>query len=267
MGAHANETSMTRPTALTIAGSDSGGGAGIQADLRAFSALGCYGTTAITAVTAQNLSGVDAVLGIEARLVEAQVRAVLSGFEVRATKTGMLWTADTVEAVAAFAGELGSLVVDPVMVATSGDPLLQEDAVRAYRDTLLPRASLATPNLDEAATLLGVDAVPREEIESAARDLERQLGCPVLLKGGHLDGDPVDLLSQDGVIHRWQHPRVTMVNTHGSGCTLSAAITARLARGDRLVAACTAALDFLHRAFALPHLLSDGTRLAGIETA
>ena len=252
-----------RPVALTIAGSDSGGGAGIQADLRTFAALGCFGTTAITALTAQNLEGVSDVEGVSAELVAAQARAVGAGFDVRATKTGMLWSAETVARVAELAPELGPLVVDPVMVATSGARLLQEDAVDAYRDSLLPRATVATPNLDEAAILLGTDAI--DDLDATARALADRLRCSVLLKGGHLEGDPIDVLCHQGQITRWQHRRVLDVNTHGSGCMLSSAVAARLAHGDDLVGACAHALEFVHTSFERPVVLAGGIQLAGIE--
>jgi hydroxymethylpyrimidine kinase/phosphomethylpyrimidine kinase len=254
--------------ALSIAGSDSGGGAGIQADLRTFSRLGVFGTTAITAVTAQNLAGVRAVTGLPPDAVEAQVEAVLAGFAVGAAKTGMLWSAGIIERVAAtLAGRAIPIVVDPVMVATSGARLLQEDAIRAYREALIPRCSLLTPNLDEAAVLLDVARVDPQRLDETAAALGQQLGCAVLLKGGHLAGDPTDVLWHQGRWTRWRHARLHDVNTHGSGCMLSAAIAAWLARGADLVTACERGLGFVHHALAEPLELAGDVRLAGIEHA
>jgi hydroxymethylpyrimidine/phosphomethylpyrimidine kinase len=257
-----------RAVALSIAGSDSGGGAGIQADLRTFTRLGVFGATAITAVTAQNLAGVRAVAGLAADAVEAQVEAVLTGFGVGAIKTGMLWSAAIIERVAAIlSGREIPVVVDPVMVATSGARLLQEDAISAYREALIPRCSLLTPNLDEAAVLLEGARIDEQRIDETARALGQQFGCAVLLKGGHLAGDPVDVLWHQGRWTRWRHARIHGVNTHGSGCMLSAAIAAWLARGAELVAACELGLGFVHHALAAPLELAGGVRLAGIEHA
>jgi hydroxymethylpyrimidine kinase/phosphomethylpyrimidine kinase len=254
--------------ALSIAGSDSGGGAGIQADLRTFSRLEVFGTTAITAVTAQNLDGVCAVTGLDADAVEAQIAAVLTGFGVGAIKTGMLWSAAIIERVAAAISGRGiPVVVDPVMVATSGARLLQEDAIAAYRDALIPRCTLLTPNLDEAAVLLDGARIDADRIDAIAQALGERLGCAVLLKGGHLAGDPVDVLWHAGQWTRWHHPRVHGVNTHGSGCMLAAAIAAWLARGADLVTACERGLGFVHHALAAPLVLADGVRLADIEHA
>ncbi len=252
--------------ALTVAGSDSGGGAGIQADLRTFARLGSFGTCAITAITAQNLSGVRDVSGVAPSTVRAQIEAVAQGFPVRGVKTGMLWSAAIVEEVAALvaAGTVPAPVVDPVMVATSGARLLEPDAVAAYEASLFPRARLITPNLDEAALLLGA-AIGAGELEEAARALGARYGRPVLLKGGHADGDPVDVLYAGDrvIVHR--NARIAEVNTHGSGCTLSAAIAAGLAHGRELEDACAAAIAFLQRALRTPAALEHGERVIGIE--
>ncbi len=255
---------MKRPVALSIAGSDSGGGAGIQADLRVFSKLGVFGTTAITAVTAQNLEGVSGVEALSAEIVEKQIRAVAGGFDVRAVKTGMLWSSEIVSLVAKLAGELRfpALVVDPVMVSTSGHLLLKNDAVEAYRTQLFPKATLITPNLDEAAVLLGGKITTPEEMEPAAKELAGDFGCAVLLKGGHLTGDPVDLLWFEGKAHVWKHKRVEEVTPHGTGCMLSAAIAANMALGANVVYACTRAVEFLSEALASPLELAGGRRLA-----
>jgi len=254
--------------ALTIAGSDSGGGAGIQADLRVFARMEVFGTSALTAVTAQNLEGVRAVVGLGAEAVTRQVRAVLEGFPVAAVKTGMLWDAETIAAVARLAAEPGfpPLVVDPVMVATSGDRLLREDAVAAYRELLLPRAALVTPNLPEAEVLLG-RALDATQLEGEAAELSRGCRCPVLLKGGHLEGDPLDLLRVAGQSWRWMHPRISGVTPHGTGCMLSAAITGALALGAELPDACAAGIELVASALAHPIVLSSGQRLPGIELA
>jgi hydroxymethylpyrimidine/phosphomethylpyrimidine kinase len=261
---------MSRPqpraVALTIAGSDSGGGAGIQADLRVFARLGVFGTSVITAVTAQNLSGVRGVTGIPADMVLAQAEAVAEGFAPRAVKTGMLWSAASVQTVAALVArqQLPAPVVDPVMVSSSGARLLEAGAVAAYERELFPRACVITPNLDEAALLLG-HAIARDGMHEAVRALAARYRCPVLLKGGHLDGEPMDLLCTGSDVRAFENTRVPQVNTHGSGCTLSAAIAAKLALGATLQDACAQAIAFLHDALRAPLVLADGTRLIGIE--
>ena len=258
-------SSTHRVAALTIAGSDSGGGAGVQVDLRTFQALGVHGTSAITAVTAQNLNGVTDVVGLPVDSVAAQIDAVLDGFTPRAVKTGMLWSAEIVERIASFAaaGRLPGLVVDPVMVATSGAQLLQQDAVTAYESMLFPHAAVITPNLDEAALLLG-RAIAYDEMEAAATALTERYGCAVLLKGGHLDGDPHDLLlDSDGA--RWfRNQRVSGVNTHGSGCTLSAAVAAELAKGAPLVNACANAIAFLQQSLRAAVSLDNRESIIGV---
>ncbi len=256
--------------ALTIAGSDSGGGAGVQADLRVFARLGVFGTSALTAITAQNLGGVSAVRGVEPTMVRAQIDAVLAGFPVAAVKTGMLWSAAIVrEVAAALAAARLPLIVDPVMVATSGARLLDDDAVDAYRTLLAPIAALITPNLDEVAALSGAPIDPAadgERLAEAAATLGQRLGCPVLLKGGHLAGDPVDVLWRPAGVVAWRHPRVTGTNTHGTGCMLSAAVAAQLALGHELEVACERALAFVHDALVRARSIG-GARLAGIEEA
>jgi hydroxymethylpyrimidine/phosphomethylpyrimidine kinase len=257
-----------RPAALSVAGSDSGGGAGIQMDLRVFARLGVFGTTAITAVTAQDLLGVHDVALLEARQVRSQIEAVLGGFAVRAVKTGMLGSREVVLAVAETLRARGLLlVIDPVMVATSGARLLAQDAVEAYHEHLLPLAALVTPNLDEAAVLLGVERVAEGDLRAVAEALYERLGCPVLLKGGHLPGDPLDILRHAAGVVAWRHARIPGINTHGSGCLLSAAIASRLALGDELTEACAAALAFTHDALARGLLLASGARLADVEGA
>lgn len=249
------------PVALTIAGSDSGGGAGLQADLRAFAAHAVFGTSVVTAVTAQNTRRVSGVVVMEPAFVDAQLDAVLSDLPVSAVKTGMLATAGIVRTVArrARAGELPNLVVDPVMVASSGDRLLDEDAVDAYRDELFPAALLITPNLREAGLLVGRTLAGSEDMESAARELA-ETGPPyVLVKGGHLRGDAVDVLYDGRSCVELRAPRVETVNVHGTGCTLAAAVAAGLARGRDVPTAVREAKRFVTRAIRG----SAGWRLGG----
>lgn len=225
-----------QPVALTIAGSDSSGGAGIQADLKTFTALGVYGASVVTALTAQNTRGVSGVLGVPSAFIVRQVEAVAADLDVRAVKTGMLGDAATVAAVAAILARhsLGPRVVDPVMVATSGDVLLEHDAIEVVRHVLLPLADLATPNLDEAAKLL-VRPVARTiaEVEAQAVSILALGPRAVLLKGGHGDGDQAVDVLVTAAGHKWHLalPRIDTRNTHGTGCTLSAAIAAFLALG------------------------------------
>lgn len=245
---------LRRPVALTIAGSDSSGGAGIQADLKTFTALGVYGASVVTALTAQNTVGVQSVFVVDPAFVIRQFDSVVSDLRVVAAKTGMLATAPIVASVA---GRLRAmpeiaLVVDPVMVATSGDMLLSPDAVSTYRTLLLPRAELVTPNLPEAARLLGVEeARSIADVVSQARGLIA-LGCrAVLVKGGHGAGDDiVDVLADGDEITEIRHPRIRTQNTHGTGCTLSAAITAELAHGLSVRDAVQSGIAFLTRALA-----------------
>lgn len=218
---------------LTIAGSDSGGGAGIQADLKTFMAHGAYGASVLTGITAQNTCGVYAVELLPPALVAAQIDAVLSDIGADAVKTGMLGTADIIETVAAKLQEydVTKLIVDPVMVAKSGDRLLAEDAVAALRDRLLPLALIVTPNLPEAGVLLGRSVERESDMHQAVRDLHALGSRYVLLKGGHLAGDPLDLLYNGERITELRSPRIPTRHTHGTGCTYAAAITALLARG------------------------------------
>jgi hydroxymethylpyrimidine/phosphomethylpyrimidine kinase len=233
--------------ALTIAGSDSGGGAGIQADLRTFAAHGVHGCSALTAVTAQNTVAVTDWVGLEPRMVAAQIEAVATDMPLAATKTGMLATAAIVEAVAGAARRLalGPLVVDPVMVAKSGDRLLAPEAERAYVERLFPLATLVTPNLLEAEALLGRPVRDLAAMRAAARDLVALGPRAALVKGGRLAGDAVDVLCDDGRVVELPGPRVDTAHTQGTGCTLSAAICARLALGDGLVEAVAAAKAYL----------------------
>ncbi|KAB8140845.1 bifunctional hydroxymethylpyrimidine kinase/phosphomethylpyrimidine kinase [Chloroflexia bacterium SDU3-3] len=237
---------------LSIAGSDSGGGAGIQADLKACAAHGVYCATALTAVTAQNTLGVTAVQLLPPPMVEAQIAAVLSDIGADAVKTGMLGDAAIIAAVAAALGHFGvrQLVVDPVMVAKGGDQLLARDAVAALRELLLPRALLLTPNLPEAEVLLGRAVRREQDMRDAARDLLAMGPQAVLLKGGHLEGEPVDVLCDGAGLVELRSRRVDTPNTHGTGCTYAAAIAALLALGAPLREAVARAHAYLAGAIA-----------------
>jgi hydroxymethylpyrimidine/phosphomethylpyrimidine kinase len=222
---------------LTIAGSDSGGGAGIQADLKTFAMLGVWGLSAVTSVTVQNTLGVSGVADVPADVVAAQIRAVATDIGVDAAKTGMLSSAEIVEAAADAIGDLAlpNLVVDPVFVSKHGDPLLRSDAVRAIRTRLIPLAALATPNLSEAAALAGMDVDDRRAMHRAASAILDLGAGAVLVKGGHLPGDRADDLFADGEREEWiSAERIDTPHTHGTGCILSAAIAAHLARGRGL---------------------------------
>jgi len=239
---------------LSIAGSDSGGGAGVQADLKTFAALGCFGTTAITALTAQNTTGVRAIHAVPVDMLADQIDAVVEDIGVDAVKIGMLHSAPTIETVAAALDRhhLRQTVLDPVMVATSGAALIDPSAIAALVRLLFPRALLVTPNLDEAAMLVGRLLHTEADMADAAQQLLDMGARAVLLKGGHRPGDTVaDLLLQPGTPPQWlRAPRIATTNTHGTGCTLSSAIAARLALGDGLLQAVQQARDFVRGALA-----------------
>jgi len=241
---------MLIPKALTIAGSDSGGGAGIQADLKTFSAFRVFGMSVITAVTAQNSLGVQGVENLPPAFVARQLRSILEDFGADAAKCGMLSTAPIIEAVATeLAGQrIEKLVVDPVMVAKSGDQLLQPEARAALADRILPLALLVTPNLPEAEVLAGIRVAEPEDMEEAARRIHLMGPRYVLVKGGHLKGDATDLLWNGRDFTRFSTPRIDSQNTHGTGCTFSAAITAGLARGQALGDAIRSAKAYVTRA-------------------
>lgn len=226
------------PRVLSIAGSDSGGGAGIQADLKTFAALGCYGMTAITALTAQNTLGVSGIHGVPPAFLKAQIQAVIEDIGVDAVKLGMLHAPEIVEVVAWAIDHyrLRNVVLDPVMVATSGDRLIAAETVQVLVRELFPRAALVTPNLDEAALLLGHPIAVAEAFDDAAGELLALGARAVLIKGGHLPGrDVVDLLAQaDGERFSFSSSRIDSRNLHGTGCTLSSAIAAQLALGHEL---------------------------------
>lgn len=247
---------MTIPRALSIAGSDSGGGAGIQADLKTFSALGVFGMTAITAVTAQNTLGVAGIVEIPAEVVGQQIDAVVTDIGVDAAKTGMLSNAQIIEVVAdrIRRHHIERLVIDPVMIAKSGAPLLRPEAVDALRRTLLPLALVITPNLHEARALTGREIQTVREMEDAARALSACGARYVVVKGGHLEGAALDVVFDGARFERLEAPRILTAHTHGTGCVFSAAITAGLARGDEVRAAIREAKTFITRAIeeALP---------------
>jgi hydroxymethylpyrimidine/phosphomethylpyrimidine kinase len=240
------------PIAMTIAGSDSGGGAGIQADLKTFAALGVYGCSAIASLTAQNTQGVQGVLPIPPAFVQAQIQSVLSDIQVGAIKTGMLATAEIINAVADSLKKFAQipLVLDPVMVATSGDRLLAEDAIKTLIANLIPRATILTPNLLEAAALLNKPVAQNiAEMQQQAELLLAMGSQAVLMKGGHGQGDDATdvLLTADG-FELFSAARIATKNTHGTGCTLASAIAAGLAKKLSLRDAVAQAKDYLHNA-------------------
>jgi hydroxymethylpyrimidine kinase/phosphomethylpyrimidine kinase len=241
---------MKLPVALTIAGSDSGGGAGIQADLKTFAALGVHGTSAITAITAQNTVDVSEILELPTQLIRAQIDAVVSDLDVRAAKTGMLSSAEIIEAVADAISDHGitQLVVDPVMVAKGGAKLLRDDAVDALRRKLLPLAAIITPNLPEAEVLLNRSITTLDERRAAARDLRALGPRAVIVKGGHAGGDATDVYFDGQEMTELTSRRIDTPNTHGSGCAFSAAIAAGLARGLEPLAAAREAKAFITHA-------------------
>jgi len=249
------------PSVLTIAGSDSSAGAGIQADLKTFAALGVYGTSALTAVTAQNTLGVTAVHELPPEMVAAQIDTVVSDIRPDAVKTGMLASAAIIEVVAAKVKEHGlpNLVVDPVMVAKSGDPLLRKDAVSVLRDLLLPLAAVITPNLPEAAVLTGLELESKADIHRAAKEIVALGARAVVLKGGHVQGGKaVDLLYDGREFREYSSPWIKTTSTHGTGCTFASAIAAFLARGEPLAEAVGHAKEYLTEALRRAYPIGSG---------
>jgi len=246
----------SNPVALTIAGSDPSGGAGIQADLKTFHQFGVYGTTVIAVITVQNTLRVSAVKSLPVSIVLAQLNAVMEDLPPAAIKTGALGSRENVEAIAERAAKFAvPLVVDPVIMSKHGKPLLDEDAAVAMIQKLLPQAFLVTPNIPEAAFLSGIEITGIAAMEKAARAIAEKGARAVLIKGGHLEGSATDLLFYDRQIQKFEAPRIPTDNTHGTGCTHSAAITALLAKGVGLVDAVTQAKDFVTRAIQTnPHL-------------
>jgi hydroxymethylpyrimidine/phosphomethylpyrimidine kinase len=253
-----SQSAATVPVALTIAGSDSSAGAGIQADLKTFSAFGVYGLTAATCTVAEIPGKVSRIEPVTARMVREQIEVLLKSFQVGAIKTGLLCSAEIISAVSnaiqlidrKFARRI-PLVVDPVMVATSGDRLLEPAAIDAYKNKLFPLATLITPNLHEAALLLGTKIKSQQQMEEAAKTLAKKFRASILLKGGHLRGDnAIDLLFHNGQLTEFSAPFVRGVATHGTGCTYSAAITAGLASGLALAEAIAQAKRFVTKSIA-----------------
>lgn len=251
---------MNIAKALTIAGSDSGGGAGIQADLKTFMALGVYGTSVITAVTAQNTLGVQDVVELPPEFVAQQFDSVLSDIGAHAAKTGMLSSIPLVQVVSQKIQEykIRNLVVDPVMVAKGGHPLLREEARRMLVELLLPLAFVVTPNLHEAGLLANLEVSDRASMEEAARRIKRLGPTHVIVKGGHLENEACDLLFDGQSFHIYESPRLDTVCTHGAGCTFSAAITAGLAKGLPVEEAIATAKKFITRAMAAGVLIGQG---------
>ena len=245
--------------AMTIAGSDSGAGAGVQADLKTFAALGVYGTCVLTAITAQNTRRVTDVFELPTSVVRSQIEAVVEDIGTDAVKTGMLSSAQIIETVARAVRDLDlpNLVVDPVMVAKGGDRLLREDAVDALRELLIPLARVVTPNVPEAEVLVGRPIEGLEDAERAARDIVAMGARAAVVKGGHLQGDAVDVLYDGRSLRRFSAPRVETTSTHGTGCTFASAVAAGLARGRPLEEAVTRAKEYvteaMRRAFPLGH--------------
>lgn len=238
---------------LSIAGSDPSGGAGLQADLKTFSALGCYGMTAVVAVVDENTVGVTGVHPVPVDFVTGQIRSCLDDIGADAIKIGMLHSAELILAVrdTLRAYPIRNIVLDPVMVATSGDPLLREDAIATLRDELVPFARVITPNIPEAEILLGRKLSSNEELPEAARQLSQGRKVSVFLKAGHLDTDTLtDILydAKTDTIHYMESPKIATVNTHGTGCTLSSAIASYLALGHNLPEACRLAKDYISAA-------------------
>jgi hydroxymethylpyrimidine/phosphomethylpyrimidine kinase len=248
-----SQSAATAPVVLTIAGSDSSAGAGVQADLKTFSSLGVYGLTAVTCVVAEIPGKISRIEPVSADLVREQIAVLCRNFPIAAAKTGLLYAAEIVETVVrALADVLANstkrfpLVIDPVITATSGDQLLEPSAIELYESRLFPLATLITPNVDEAAKLLGQKIQDRQSMEKAARALARKYGVSILLKGGHVAGSSaIDLLFASGKITEFAAPFVRGVATHGTGCTYSAAITAGLASGLSLEKAIGRAKKFV----------------------
>lgn len=256
-------SAVSTPIALTIAGSDSGGGAGIQADLKAFSALGVYGASVITALTAQNTQSVSAIHEVPPQFVTAQLVAVLSDLNVCSIKIGMLASVPIIEAVATILSQHPDIpvVLDPVMIAKSGDALLKPDAIDALLHRLCPLATVITPNIPEAACLASRDEVTSlEQMQEQAQMISASAACAVLLKGGHLHtADSTDLLYIDGDTHHFSFPRINTQNTHGTGCTLSSAIAAGLAKNRSILESVELASHYVHNAIVAADTLNVGS--------
>jgi hydroxymethylpyrimidine/phosphomethylpyrimidine kinase len=255
-GSRRSQSAATVPVALSVAGSDSSAGAGIQADLKTFSALGVYGLTAVTCIVAEIPGKVSRIEPVSAKIVRQQIEVLAKNFEIAAIKTGLLCSAEIVSTVAKTFRDKARmfetqipLIIDPIIVATSGDHLLEQAAIETYKKELFPLASLITPNVGEAEQLLGTKIKDRQSMHRAGEELEKRFGTAILLKGGHLAGDrAVDLLFANGKILEFSAPFVRGVATHGTGCTYSAAITAGVAKGLSLEEAITQAKKFVTEA-------------------
>ena len=256
------------PRALTIAGSDSGGGAGIQADLKTFAVLGVWGMSALTSITVQNTRGVSGVADIPPEVVADQIRAVVTDIGVDAAKTGMLSSTEIIEVVADTVAEVGipNLVVDPVFVSKHGDPLLRTDAVEALRRRILPLATVVTPNLPEASGLAGIDVQSKEDMTEAAKAIVELGPRAVLVKGGHLQDAESDDLFYDGESFEWlSSERIGTPHTHGTGCVISAAVASHLARGNELLDAVRKGKEFVTQA--IRHALRLGGGIGPVSPA
>jgi len=261
--------SASPPVALSIAGSDNSAGAGIQADLKVFSACGCYGLTAVTCVVAEVPGTVSAIHPIPPKIVAEQIRLCLEAFPVVAIKTGMLYSADIIEAVAgALPRTINSLVIDPVMIASSGDQLLQDDAIEAYRQLLFPRAAVLTPNTDELSYLTGKKVEDLASVEIAADQLCSETGVPVLAKGGHLTGDlATDILVRGEETTSISKHFIRRAGSHGTGCTYSAGIASALAHGYELKAAVNLAKEGITASLAQSHFWGETAALGPFSFA
>ncbi len=252
------------PVVLTIAGSDSSAGAGIQADLKTFAACDCYGVNAVTALVAESPGEVNGIVHTDPTLLDHQLNRVTSAFPVLGAKTGMLGNAATVEVIIQFMKENPELdlVIDPVIRASAGAELLDADGLDLLIRELIPLATLITPNLPEAEILLGKAISTTKEINAAALELNSRFGCSVLIKGGHFDGEDsenemIDRAAIHGAIYEYKHPRLDLPDLHGTGCTLSAAITAHLAHGDEIASAIGASTDYLSQCIIQHHYWPD----------
>ena len=255
---------MYKPIALSIAGSDPSAGAGIQADLRMFTAQKVFGTTVITALTAQNPNEVTGVYGLDPNFVQNQIDTILT-MPIKAIKTGMLWSEKTVALVARTLKNNPQIpsVVDPVMISTSGARLISDEAIHQYK-SLAQCCTLLTPNLDEAAVLLD-RKIDERRLSEVAEEMYDRFGCAILLKGGHKSGDPEDIFFNGRQLYRWNQKRIRGVNTHGTGCMLSASIAAQLAKGTELKQAVEEGLNSVQRALRSSIGLTTSISLAGIE--
>lgn len=249
---------------LTIAGSDSGGGAGIQADLKTISACGCFGTSAVTAITAQNTVGVKAIHPVPVPVLEAQIRAVLDDIGTDAIKLGMLHSTEVIDCVAGLLEEyhVEQIVLDPVMVATSGDRLIEDDAINALQIRIFPHATVITPNIPEAQIISGRAITNRSELATVAQTLGRSFDISVLAKGGHLGGTVLEDFLYDrnnDTTQSFSNPKIDTVNTHGTGCTLSSALASYLASGCPVSDAAAKAIDYVAKAIAKGSHFSVGS--------